>query len=199
MRKSALALMLALTAGPAFADPLAEAIDADGGVLCFARSYDSAWLKAHRGQTLREVKLAISYDEASNMPVMRLSLRDPRRALYGFGQCWWAAGDLNRGVQDNILDPGFKPTTGVGCHMVTDITGGSAEEGAEPLIDWRDGRTIQLHLGDSLAMWSSYDISGTAKWHDLKAGDRIVRLGRVKPSQCRELVARFAPDGLSSR
>ena len=199
MRKSALALMLALTAGPALADPLTDAIDGDGGVLCFARSYDAAWLKAHRGQSVREVKLAISHDEASNMPVMRLSLRDARRALYGFGQCWWADGDLNRGVQDNILDPTFKPTTGVGCHMVTDITGGSAEEGAEPLIDWRDGRTIQLHLGDSLAMWTSYDISKTATWHELKAGDRIVRLHRVKPSQCRALVAKFAPDGLSSR
>ena len=54
MRKSALALMLALAAGPALADPLAEAIDGDGGVLCFTRSYDSAGLKAHRGQTLRE-------------------------------------------------------------------------------------------------------------------------------------------------
>ena len=199
MRKAALALMLALTAAPALADPLTDAIDGDGGLLCFARSYDAAWLKAHRGQSLREVKLAISHDEASNMPMMRLALRDGRRALYGFGQCWWGDGDLNRGVQDNILDPTFKPTTGVGCHMVTDINGGSAEEGAEPLIDWRDGRTIQLHLGDSLAMWTSYDIRNTASWHELKSTDRIVRLNRVKPSQCRELVAKFAPDGLSSR
>lgn len=199
MPTTALALMLALTAGPALADPLSDAIDADGGVLCFARSYDAGWLKAHPGQTLREVKLAISHDEASNTPVMRLALGDQRRSLYGFGQCWWADGDLNRGAQDNILDPAFKPTTGVGCHMVTDISGGSAEEGAEPLIDWGDGRTIQLHLGTSLAMWPSYDIRKTATWRALKAGDRIVRLDRVKPSQCRELVAKFAPDGLSSR
>lgn len=196
MRKFALALMLALTAGPILANPLADALARDGGVLCFARTYDAAWLKAHRGQTLRQVKLAISDDPDSTIIDMRLSLNDSRRSLYGFGQCWWAAGDLNRGVQNNVLDPNFKPTTGVGCHMVTDITGGSAEEGAEPPIDWRDGRTIEMHLGDSLAMWTSYDISGTAKWHALKRADRIVRLHRVKPSACKELIAKFAPNGL---
>ena len=196
MHKSVLALMLTLTAGPALADPLTDAMTDGDGILCFTRSYDAAWLKAHRGQTLREVTLAISDDPDSTMIDMRLALRDNRRSLYGFGQCWWAAGDLNRGVQNNILDPAFKPTTGVGCHMVTDITGGSVEEGTEPPIDWRDGKTIEMHLGDSLAMWTSYDIRGTAKWHALKPADRIVRLHRVKPSHCRQLIAKFAPNGL---
>ena len=196
MRKFAFGLVFALTAGPVLANPLADALERDGGVLCFTRTYDAAWLKAHRGQTLREVTLAISDDPDSTMIDMRLSLRDSRRTLYGFGGCWWAAGDLNRGVPNNVLDPAFKPTTGVGCHMVTDITGGSAEEGAEPPIDWRDGKTIEMHLGESLAMWTSYDISSTAKWHELKPADRIVRLHRVKPAECKQLIAKFAPNGL---
>ena len=196
MRKLALALAFALTAGPVLANPLAEALERGDGILCFARTYDAAWLKAHRGQTLREVTLAISEDTDSNMLDMRLSLKAPGRSLYGFGGCWWADGDINRGVQNDILDPGFKPTSGVACHMVTDITGGSAEEGTEPNIDWRDGRTIEMHLGDSIAAWTSYDIRRPAKWHDLKAADRIVRLHRVKPSECRQLTAKFAPNGL---
>ena len=194
MKNLAFGLMIALTAGPVLADPLSDASNRDGGILCFTRTYDAAWLKAHRGQTLREVKLAIGDDRDPG--AMRLSLSDVRRSLYGFGECWWAAGNINRGVQDNILDPNFKPTSGVWCHMVTDITGGSAEEGAEPMIDWRDGNTIEMHLGESLAMWTSYDIQRPATWHELGPADRIVRLHRVKPSECRQLVTKFAPNGL---
>lgn len=194
MKKLALGLMLALTAGPAFADPLTDALERDGGVLCFARSYDAAWLKAHRGQTLREVKLAISDDPKSGG--MRLYVRDGRRNLYGYGGCEWYQGNMNRGVQNDIIDPAFKPTSGVWCHMVTDITGGSAEEGTEPMIDWRDGRTIEMHLGDGLAIWTSYDISRPAIGHELKPGNRIVRLHRVKPAECKQMIAKFAPNGL---
>lgn len=80
--------------------------------------------------------------------------------------------------------------------MVTDITGGSAEEGAEFPIDWRDGRTIQANLGEGLAMWNSYEIRRPSNWHDVKPADRIVRLHRVRPWACRTLVAKFAPNGL---
>ena len=194
MRKFALGLVFALTAGPVLANPLDDALERDGGVLCFARIYDAAWLKAHPGQTLREVKLAISDDPETGG--MRLSLRTGRSNLFGYGDCQWYEGDMNRGVQNNVIDPNFKPTSGAWCNMVTDITGGSAEEGASPMIDWRDGKTIEMHLGESLAMWTSYDISSTADWHELKPADRIVRLHRVKPSECRELIAKFGPKGL---
>jgi hypothetical protein len=81
--------------------------------------------------------------------------------------------------------------------MMTDITGGSAEEGAEFSVDWQGGgRTIQAHLQEAMAMWTSYDISGTASWHELKAEDRIVRLDRAPRSDCATLIANFAPNGL---
>lgn len=198
MKRATLALLVGFCAGPALADPLTEAIDRDGGIVCFTRTYDAAWLKAHPGQTLKGVTLSISDDSDTDMLNLRLALDLPRGPLYGFGQCWWET-NINRGVQNDILDPTFKPTKGVYCHMMTDITGGSAEEGAEFSVDWRDGgRTIQAHLAEAMAMWTSYDISGTADWHELTAADRIVRLNRVDPSECQALLDNFAPKGLDS-
>ncbi len=198
MKELAAAFALGSMAGPAFADPLTDALADHGGALCFTRTYDAAWLKTHRGQTLKGVALSITDAPESEMLNLRLALNLPRGPLYGFGQCWWDT-QINRGVQNDILDPTFKPTQGVYCHMMTDITGGSAEEGAEFSVEWRDGgRTIQAHLGEALAMWSSYDIRSTADWHDLKVADRIVRLNRVSPSDCQALVTKFAPKGLDS-
>ena len=195
MKKPLLALIALCSAGPVLADPLVDALDESDGVLCFTRSYDAAWLKSHPGQSLKGVTLAITDDGLNDQLNLRLALNLPRGALYGFGQCWWET-EINRGVQNDILDPTFKPTKGVYCHMSTDITGGSAEEGAEFSVDWQDGgRTLQAHLAESMAMWTSFDISGTADWHDLKAEDRIVRLGRADAAECQALVEQFAPNG----
>ncbi len=195
MRTFAAALALGLLAGPAVADPLTDALAQGGGALCFTRTYDDAWLKAHPGQTVKSVTLSITDAPESERLNLRLALDLPGGPLHGFGQCWWET-NINRGVQNDILDPTFKPTEGVYCHMSTDITGGSAEEGAEFSIDWQDGgRTLQAHLAEAMAMWTSYDISGTADWHDLKAEDRIVRLNRVDASNCRTLNEKFAPNG----
>jgi hypothetical protein len=196
MRKPVLALIALCAAGPVLADPLVDALNHNDGILCFTRAYDSTWLKSHPGQTLRGVTFAITDDGRDEMLNMRLALDLPRGPLYGFGQCWWET-NINRGVQNDILDPTFTPTEGVYCHMMTDITGGSAEEGAEFSVDWRNGgQTIQAHLPEAMAMWSSYDIGGTADWHDLKQADRIVRLNRVEQSECDALIAQFAPNGL---
>lgn len=196
MKKVAVALIALCCATSVLADPLIGALDANGGALCFTRTYDSNWLESHPGQTLKGVTLAISEDADRDMHDMRLALDLPRGPLYGFGQCWWET-NINRGVQNDILDPTFKPTKGVYCHMVTDITGGSAEEGAEFSVDWRDGgRTIQAHLAEAMAMWTSYDIRETADWHDLNVEDRIVRLNRADGSECRTLIEKFAPNGL---
>ena len=196
MKKPLVSLIALCSAGAVLADPLVDAVAQNEGTLCFTRTYDSKWLKSHPGQTLKGVTLAISEDPDRNRLDMRLALDLPQGPLYGFGQCWWET-NINRGVQNDILDPTFKPTKGVYCHMMTDITGGSAEEGAEFSVDWQDGgRTIQAHLQEAMAMWTSYDISGTAKWHELKPEDRIVRLNRAPGSECATLIAKFAPNGL---
>ena len=188
MKTAIAALALTLTAAPALAaDPLSNALRADGE-LCFTRSYDAAWLKAHRGQTVRDMTLAIAKDGR-----MRMRMQGAGKPLYAFGGCYWVAGTLNRGVQDNIFDRGFKPTTGVNCDIMTDTTGVSAEEGGYFPIDWRDGRTIEVHLIDSFAAWRSTDVRRNADFIDIKPADRILRLNRAPASACRELVARFAP------
>lgn len=196
MHRFVVALACGLAAAPALADPLTDALDAGGGMACFTRSYDSAWLRTHRGQAVREVTLALSDEGGADQPALRLKFADGRRTLYGAGVCMWQDGDINRGVQNNILDARFKPTRGAWCHMYTDITGGSAEEGAEFPIDWRNAQTIVIYLPDGLAMWTSYDIRGRASWHGIKPADQIIRLNRAPAAACQTLVTKFAPEGV---
>lgn len=185
-------LAFVLAASPALADPLTDAVRAGGGTACFMRSYDAAWLKAHPGQTLRQARFAMTM--ANRRPTFRMELRGAGRPLYLFGGCEWMAGNLNRGVADNVLDPGFKPTTGVGCHAMTDVTGLSAEEGGDFPIDWRDGRSIEVHLPDVVAAWRDPDVNRKASWPKIRAADQVIRLDQVSPSTCLHLLASFAPD-----
>jgi hypothetical protein len=188
MRRLGVALALAAASGPAFADPLADALKAGHGTLCFTRSYDSAWLKAHRGQTVRDVRFALT-DDAT----LRMSLQGAGRPIFIYGACEWYQGDLNRGVQDNILDPTFKPTAGVGCHAMTDTTGVSAEEGGDFPVAWGNGKYVQVHLDGGVAGWRTYDANKPVTWPKLGRADSIFRLDRAPVSACRELITKFAP------
>ena len=194
MKRIAVALACALSATSALADPLGEALAAADGVACFTRSYDGAWLKAHPGQTLREAKFLIAYsDEEEPRPALRMSLKRARGTLYLFGECGWMEGDINRGVQDNILIESFKPESGVGCHLYTDVTGGSAEEGGDFPVDWQEGgKRIEVHLDDYMAAWPSMDVERYAKFVKFHPADRIMRLDRAPASDCDDL-AKFAP------
>jgi hypothetical protein len=78
--------------------------------------------------------------------------------------------------------------------MMTDVTGASAEEGGDFPVDWRDGKTIEMHVGDMVAGWPSADASRHADFFELGAEDRVFRLTRVAATDCGELVSRFAPD-----
>jgi hypothetical protein len=189
MRRLALFLALTALSGPAFADPLTDALKKAGGTLCFTRAYDSAWLKSHRGQTVRDVRFALTSDAT-----LRMSLQGAGRPIYIYGACNWYQGDLNRGVQDNILDPTFKPTTGVGCHAMTDTTGVSAEEGGDFPVAWGNGNYVQVHLDGGVAGWRSTDSSKPVSWPKLGRADSIFRLNRAPASACRALITKFAPD-----
>ena len=193
MKRVLTAVIMVALAGPAFADPLDDALAAAGGTLCFTRSYDSAWLKAHPGQTVRNVRFAVTRHATGDWRVLRMSIHGAGKPVYLFGECNWYSGDLNRGVQDNILDPSFSATTGVGCMLYTDVTAGSAEEGGDFAVEWGGGRYIQVHLPESVAAWRSYDVSGYARFVPVRRADRIMRLNSAPPSACRELVTRFAP------
>ena len=188
MKRVALTLALASLAGPAIADPLSDALKASNGTLCFTRSYDAAWLTGHGGQTMRSARFALTSDGT-----LRMSLHGAGQPIYMFGECSWYQGNINRGVQDNILDPTFKPTSGVGCHLYTDVTLVSAEEGGDFPVAWGNGRYIQAHLPDIVAAWRSYDVSRNATWPKLKRADRIIRMNRAPAADCRELVTKFAP------
>ena len=194
MKQWILAFALTTTAGSALADPLTDAIAADGGTACFTRSYDAPWLKAHRGQTVREVVMAFTLDrEDQPWTAFRMMIKGSGQPLYLFGGCGWEDSGVNRGVQNDILDPTFKPESGVGCHMMVDHTGVSAEEGGDFPVEWQSERVIQAHLPDLVAAWRSYDVSRHAKFVDVGRADRIVRLNRAPSSDCAELVAKFAP------
>lgn len=187
MKRLAFALAAAATATSALADPLSDALGASGDLLCFTRAYDAAWLKAHPGQSLREAKLMVSYRDSDPWPGMRMSLKSARRPLYLFGDCAW--GDaVNRGVQNDILIDSFKPESGVGCMLFTDVTGASAEEGGYFVIDWQDGgNRIVVHLQDGAAVWRSVDAENHAEFVDFKPADRVIRLDRAPAAACDDL------------
>ena len=126
--------------------------------------------------------------------MLRLKVAGSGKPIYSYGECRWYDGDLNRGGQNDILDGSFKPTTGIGCHLYTDVDGYSAEEGGDFPVEWVDGgQAIQAHLPDSLAGWRSLDVSRNATFHALGANDRIIRLKRVPAAECDELLKSFAP------
>ena len=194
MKRVGLALALASISSSALGDPLTDALKQAGGILCFARSYDSAWLKTHRGQTVRNVRFAITPNSFAELaPIMRMSLLGSRKPIYTYGFCEWMEGNLNRGVQGNILDDTFKPTTGVGCSMMTDTTGQSAEEGGSFPVAWGGGRYIEVHLGGQATGWHSYNVHRQVSFEDLTKADSIFRLNRAPPSACSELVTSLAP------
>jgi hypothetical protein len=188
----AVAAALATTA----TTPLDKAVRDAGGLMCFERSYDSAWLAAHKGQHLTSARLALSADDNGNAK-LRMTLTGSFRPYYLYGSCNWYSGDLNRDVQGEVLDPTFKFATGVGCHLFTDTTGASAEEGGDFPVAWEDhGRVLQVHLPDGFAAWPSADVSRNAGFRDLGAKDRIIRLRQVYPEKCEQLVKSFAPNGI---
>ncbi|MEO7602836.1 MAG: hypothetical protein ABIS39_06190 [Sphingomicrobium sp.] len=193
MGTSTFAIVAAVAA--AAASPLETAMQSNDQSLCFSRSYDSAWLKAHKGQKVREARLALTRSRLNGSAQMRISLDGRFRPFYLYGECSWYEGDLNRGVQNDILDETFKPVSGVGCHLYTDVTGASAEEGGDFPAEWIDGgRNLQIHLPDGFGAWRSLDVSRNADFHELGANDRIIRLERTPMSACKSLLDRFAPD-----
>jgi len=194
MKRLLTTLVLAALPAAALADPLTDALSAEKGPLCFTRAYDRQWIEGHPGQTVRQVRFALSPNPgAYSAATMRVLIEGEGKPQFLFGECGWMEGDLNRGVQNDILDPSFKPTSGVGCHMYTDVTGASAEEGGDFPVEWGSGAFIQAHLPENVAAWLSYDVSRNADFFDVRPQDRIVRLNRAPTSECRDLVERFAP------
>jgi hypothetical protein len=195
MGHSVAAAALTLAASSAGANPLLSALKADGGTICFTRSYDDAWIKSHPGQTLRQATLSMTRDpRLPEAPTLRLTMQLAGRTLNSLGACTWFEGDLNRGVQDNVLIASFKPTTGVGCHLYTDVTLASAEEGGEFPMDWQaGGKTIEIHVDESMAGWRGTDVRKNAGFATIRPADRIIRLQRARPAACREQVTTFAP------
>ncbi len=185
---------IAAAVAAAASSPLETAMQANDQSLCFSRSYDSAWLKTHKGQKVQKARMALTRSRLDGAARMRITLEGKFRPYYLYGECSWYEGDLNRGVQDNILDESFKPVSGVGCHLYTDVTLVSAEEGGDFPAEWiESGRFLQIHLPDGFGAWRSLDVSRKAGFHELGANDRIIRLERAPAGACKILVERFAP------
>ena len=107
-RMRRLALFLALVRCPAGPCRSAtHALSKAAGLCASPAPTISALPKAHRGR--RSARSASHYRRCD-------PAYEPERRRQGhlhLCACGWYAGDLNRGVQDDILDPTFKPTTGV--------------------------------------------------------------------------------------
>jgi len=185
MKAPIAALMLALVAAPALADPLNDALNADGS-LCFQQAGPGD------GQQWKAARLSLTRD-ANGVPTMRLRLEGTGKPLLIYSSCAWTAEGINRGGGGRILDATFLPTSGVTCYLRTNLNGDSEDAGSFP-VAWEDeGRRMQVHLPFTVAAWRSWDTKRQATWPDVKPEDRIIRVSRAPAEACAELNARFGP------
>lgn len=181
-----------LGASPVSADPLDDLLSSAGGGVCFTRSYDTAHLARDPKQDTRRVLLSLVKDTRFGGATMRIALEGKVRTSVIVGECSWKA-RANLDVQDKPLLDTFKGGPGLNCHAYASIDGMSAEEGGDFVIDIRDGRTVMMHLPDSIAAWPAIQRRGAAKWTAFGKSDRVFKLERADRNLCKQMDTSIAP------
>ncbi len=196
-RIGALVLCLASLATEALAkNLLVETIPKSGA--CFARVYDGAHLRAHRGQTVTSLRISLRHELASapgDTRDLRIELRqkDQTRPFYIVGGCYWGE-EINRDVEGKRLIDAFRKDAGVQC-MARGGIGGSAEEGGDFPIDIAaDGASLTLYMDDGVSGWRGPDQKKTSTYLEFGKEDRIFRLDRVDADACANLDRAVAVD-----
>ncbi|MBN8986075.1 MAG: hypothetical protein J0H32_16730 [Rhizobiales bacterium] len=150
---------------PASANPLGDLLSSAGGGVCFARSYDAAHLARDPKQDTRKALLSLIKDSKFDGATMRITLEGKARTSVIVGECGWTA-RANLDVQGKPLLDTFK--------------GGP-------------GRTMVMHLPDSIATWSTIERRGRAKWAAFGKSDRVFKLERADRDLCKQMDASIAP------
>jgi hypothetical protein len=193
--KAAALTILVVGLGPSTAafggdDPLAKLIGAKpGNSICFSRAYDTAHLNKHPGQATASVVLSLRYD-AETQPTIRIALKQKGKPVrYVVGGCSWSQ-EVNRDIAGKRLIKAFTKQTGYQCMAITQR--GSAEEGGDfPLDLQADGITLTLYFDDAIAAFSGTDTDRPAGQLKLGREDRIFRLTRADPAECRGMEQRL--------
>lgn len=177
------AALLAAGALSAAADPLDDLFASGGGGACFDRVYDEAHLARIPGQDTRTARLSLVRDDSISGATIRIVLEGKARTSIIVGECAWTA-RANLDVQDQPLLGTFKGGPGLDCHAYASVDGMSAEEGGDFVVDLRDGRSVMLHLPDSIAAWPIFQRADEAEWPEFGTDDRVFRLDRAERGLC---------------
>lgn len=175
---------LLAAANAAGADPLSDLLAQGGGEACYDRVYDAAHLTRIPGQDTRTARLSLVGDEGFGEATIRIVLEGRQRTSIIVGECNWRE-RANLDTLDRPLLDTFKGRSGLDCHAHASISLMSAEEGGDFVVDLRDGRSVMLHLPDSIAAWPTFQRRDEAGWAEFGVDDRVFRLDRAASRLCR--------------
>jgi hypothetical protein len=186
LRGAGLGVALLASSFHAWSDPLTELLAAADGTACYDRVYDAAHLARHPRQRTRAIRLGLTDYPETGGATVRIAISEAAVGHYMLGECYWAD-DANLDIMDEPLLASFGRGPGLNCHATTTIDGSSAEEGGDFPVDLRDGKSVVLHLPESVAGWESFDIGRPPAFFELGADDRVFRLDRAEAALCAEL------------
>jgi hypothetical protein len=177
-----IALLTLISGASSETDPLSDRLTSPDEGLCFARHYDAAHLKQHKGQRTQAAMLSFRSD------AVRVMLDHKGRAapVYLVATCEWNPKTAGINTSGSRMMPSFKKSIGYECIVI--VSAGSAQEGGYAAIDpAADSKSLMLHLGSPVQARPSLDKEAPVFTLNLGRGDRAFRLTRTEPAACRTM------------
>lgn len=171
-----------ISAASGEADPLSDRLRSPSEGLCFARDYDAAHLKQHKGQLTQAAMLSFRSD------AVRVVLRQKGRAapVYLVATCEWNPKTAGVNTSGTRMIPSFKKRQGYECIVI--VSPGSAQEGGYAVIDpAADAKSLMLHLDSPVQARPNLDKDASVFTLKLGREDRAFRLTRIEPAACRAM------------
>ncbi|MBX3530526.1 MAG: hypothetical protein KF849_07955 [Rhizobiaceae bacterium] len=182
------AVLLAAWCGEVAADPLADALKGRPDGICYDRVYSAEHLAKNPGQKTRAIRMSLQAAPDIGGATVRIMLVEAAGAAWLAGTCNWATRAGTDSLGGQLLDT-FRIGPGLDCHAVTSLSGMSAEEGGDFVVDMRDGRSMTVHVPGELAAWSRPGDTGDADWHAFGTEDRVFRVDGAQTALCAQMNA----------
>jgi hypothetical protein len=185
-----------LAAGSAAADPLTDAMGGKPQGICYNRTYDAAHLAKNPDQLTHAIQLSLVPHPEARGALARLAIQDEEGEVYAIGECFWKAkaGMLENGKPATAT---FKIGPGLDCTARASPNWAPEDEiveGGRFVVDMRDGKSMTIHTQEEIAAWPGFNRDAPAGFYPLGSDDRIFRVNRASPDNCRELVDLFGWD-----
>lgn len=186
----ALALLLAAGwSGAALAQSPERFLPAKAGeAMCFERVYDAAHLAKQPAQRVTRIALSLRHEKvdwfAGEGVVLRLGIqqRGEKAMRHAIANCDFRE-DANTTGDGQAVIASHPKGAAIGCMVKTGR--GLDEEGEYFLLAPRDGgRSLMVHLDESLSVSATGAMGGKATDLPLGRADRVFRLERIDAGAC---------------